>query len=98
MRGVHCFTPFRASPRNAHFKPVPLRPYDVTTINNCLQRESAMDEVETKQYCVTVKVWVWAEDANRAEDIVFDEMEYLVGADTPVRGFEVGQAAEDKEP
>lgn len=57
-----------------------------------------MDEVETKQYCVTVKVWVWAENANRAEDIVFDEMEYLVGADTPVSGFEVGQAAEDKEP
>lgn len=57
-----------------------------------------MDEVETKQYCVTVKVWVWAENANRAEDIVFDEMEYLVGADTPVRGFEVGQATEDKEP
>ena len=28
MRGMHGFTPFRASPRNAHFKPVPLRPYD----------------------------------------------------------------------
>lgn len=56
-----------------------------------------MDEVETRQYCVPVKVWVWAENPERAEEIVFDQMEYLLGADAPVNGFEVSQANEDKE-
>lgn len=53
---------------------------------------------ETKQYCVKVKVWVWADNAKHAEDIVIDQMEYLLGVDAPVNGFEVGEAHEDKEP
>lgn len=56
-----------------------------------------MDTVETKQYCVTVKVWVWAEDAKHAEDLVFNEMDYLIGVDNSLNGFEMGEVQEDKE-
>ena len=56
-----------------------------------------MDEVETKQYCVTVKVWVWAENAEHAEDIVEGEMDFLVGVDNPVAGYMIGEAKEDQE-
>ena len=54
-------------------------------------------ENETRQYCVTVKVWVWAEDTDHAKQIAVDDMNYLCGLDTPIAGFEVGQAEEDKE-
>jgi hypothetical protein len=54
-------------------------------------------EVEPRQYCVTVKVWVWALEPQHAEDIVSDEMKFLTGVDNPIAGFEVGQAEEDKE-
>lgn len=56
-----------------------------------------MDEVETKQYCVAVKVWVWAEDANHAKQIAIDDMNYLCGLDTPIAGFDIGEAKEDQE-
>lgn len=56
-----------------------------------------MDEVETKQYCVAVKVWVWAENAEHAEDIVEGEMGFLIGVDNPVAGYEIGEAKEDQE-
>lgn len=56
-----------------------------------------MDEVETKQYCVAVKVWVRAESAEHAEDIVFDELDYMIGTDKPINGCEVGEAKEDEE-
>lgn len=57
-----------------------------------------MEEVETKQYCVTVKVWVWAEDAKHAMQIAADDMNYLCGLDTPIAGFDVVEVNEDKEP
>lgn len=56
-----------------------------------------MSEVETKQYCVTVKVWVWAEDAIDAEELVKDDLKYLCGLDTPVAGFSVKKTEEDLE-
>ena len=52
-----------------------------------------MEKVETKQYCVTVKVWVWAEDANRAEDIAKTEINFY-----PAAGYAVVEVNEDKEP
>ena len=54
-------------------------------------------ENETRQYCVTVKVWVWAEDADHAKQIATDDMNYLCGLDTPIAGFDVGAVTEDKE-
>ena len=56
MRGMHGFTPFRASPRNAHFKPVPLRPYDVTTINNCLQETRVQTFLPYSDYATSARV------------------------------------------
>ena len=56
-----------------------------------------MDEVETKQYCVTVKVWVWAENQTDAKELVIDDMNYLCGLDTPIAGFDVGNVSEDTE-
>jgi hypothetical protein len=56
-----------------------------------------MDEVETKQYCVTVKVWVWAEDAKRAEKVAVNSMNYLCGSDAPIAGFDVVEVNEDRE-
>ena len=55
-------------------------------------------ENETRQYCVTVKVWVWAEDADHAKQIAVDDMNYLCGLDTPSAGVDVVTAEEDKEP
>ena len=54
-------------------------------------------EVEPRQYCVTVKVWVWALDADHAKQIATDDMNYLCGLDTPIAGFDVVTAEEDKE-
>lgn len=56
-----------------------------------------MEEVETKQYCVTVKVWVWAEDAKLAEKVAVNSMNYLCGSDAPIAGFDVETVREDKE-
>lgn len=56
-----------------------------------------MEEVETKQYCVTVKVWVWAEDAKLAEKVAVNSMNYLCGSDAPIAGFDVETVKEDKE-
>lgn len=56
-----------------------------------------MDEVETRQYCVAVKVWVWAEDAKRAQKIAVMSMNYLCGTDAPIAGFDVGEAKENEE-
>lgn len=55
------------------------------------------EETETKQYCVTVKVWVWAEDEDHAKQIAVDDMNYLCGLDTPIAGFDVETAEENKE-
>lgn len=54
-------------------------------------------EVETKQYCVTVNVWVWADDEAHAEKVTEEEMNFLTGVDNPVAGFCVIKAVEDKE-
>jgi hypothetical protein len=56
-----------------------------------------MDEVETRQYCVAVKVWVWAENQTDAKELVIDDMNYLCGLDTPIAGFDVGNVSEDTE-
>lgn len=55
-------------------------------------------EFEPKQLCVTVKVWVWALDEAHAKQIVVEDMNYLCGLDTPIAGFDVGEAVEDQEP
>ena len=54
-------------------------------------------EAETKQFCVMVKVWVWAENETDAKELVSDDMSFLCTADTPVAGFDVVSVAEDKE-
>jgi len=56
-----------------------------------------MNEVETRQYCALVKVWVWAEDAKHAEKIAEEEMNFLMGVDNPVAGFAVVEVNEDGE-
>ena len=56
-----------------------------------------MDEVETRQYCALVKVWVWAEDAKRAEKVAVNCMNYLCGSDAPIAGFAVVEINEDGE-
>ena len=61
-----------------------------------IETETETDN-ETRQYCVTVKVWVWAFDTQHAEDLVADEMKFLVGVDNPLAGFDVVTAEEDKE-
>ena len=54
-------------------------------------------EVETKQYCVTVNLWVWADDEAHAEKTVEGELDFLHRLDNPVSGFCVIKAVEDKE-
>jgi len=54
-------------------------------------------EVETKQYCVTVNVWVWADDVTHAEKTVEEELDFLHRLDNPVSGFAVIEANEDQE-
>ncbi len=46
-----------------------------------------MDEIEKKQYCVTVKVYTWAEDAHVARDQVAAELEYLCSVDSAITGY-----------
>ena len=48
-----------------------------------------MDEVETKQYCVAVEVWVFADNADHAEDIVREEMDWLISVENPICGARV---------
>ncbi len=60
-----------------------------------------MDEVETKQYCVTVKVYTWAEDAHIARDQVMAELSYLCSVDSTITGYihpSLNDVEEDKEP
>jgi len=55
---------------------------------------------ETKQYCVTVKVYVWALDASHAADSVIDDLTYLTKCDGGVVGFihpTAADAVEDTE-
>jgi hypothetical protein len=56
---------------------------------------------ETKQFCVTVKVYTWAESAHIARDQVIAELEYLCSVnDSPITGFvhpSVDDVEEDKE-
>ena len=54
-------------------------------------------EVETKQYCVVLKVWTWAENAKHAEDVAQEEMTYLAKCDNPIAGFAVVESYEDGE-
>ena len=54
-------------------------------------------EVETRQYCALVKMWVWAEDTKHAEKIAEEEMNFLTGVDNPVVGFAVVEVNEDGE-
>jgi len=56
-----------------------------------------MSEVETKQYCALIKMWVWAEDAKHAEKVADEEMKFLVGVDNPVAGYAVVEVNEDGE-
>lgn len=54
-------------------------------------------EMETRQYCALVKVWVWAEDAKHAEKVAVNCMNYLCGSDAPIAGFAVVEVNEDGE-
>jgi len=54
-----------------------------------------MDEIETRQYCVTVKVWVWAENAEHAYNIARYVMRCHLDQD--VAGYEIGNVSEDTE-
>ena len=52
-------------------------------------------EVETRQYCVAVKVWVWASDKDHALDITRYVMRCHLDQD--VAGYEIGNIKEDQE-
>jgi hypothetical protein len=45
------------------------------------------DEAETRQYCVTVKIYTWAVDKYTAIDNVIEDLEYLIEADSAITGF-----------
>lgn len=42
---------------------------------------------DQKQYCVTVKIYTWAENEREAVKQVTGELEYLCELDSPVNGF-----------
>ena len=44
--------------------------------------------MEEKQYCVTVKVYVWATDKTDAVSKVYSDLEYLTECDGGISGFE----------
>lgn len=48
-----------------------------------------MDEVKARQYCVAVEVWVVADNADHAEDIVREEIDWLISIDNPICGLRV---------
>ena len=56
---------------------------------------------ETKQYCVTVRLYTWAVDEEEALINVTGELDYLCKmADAPINGFihpELSDVEEDKE-
>lgn len=54
-----------------------------------------MSEQEAKQYCVAVKVWVWAFDEEHANNIARYVMRCHLDQD--VAGYEIGDIEEDKE-
>lgn len=59
-----------------------------------------MNDTETKQYCVTVKVYTWAEDSHVARDQVLAELGYLCSVDSMITGFihpSLKDVEEDKE-
>ena len=54
-----------------------------------------------KQYCVTVKLYAWAESPKEAAKGVKSDLEYLIDIDSTICGFinpEEQDAVEDKEP
>lgn len=55
---------------------------------------------ETKQYCVTVKLYTWAEDKQEAVDNVIADLDYICKSDSYTTGFihpELFNVEEDKE-
>ena len=42
----------------------------------------------TKQYCVTVKVYVWADDKADAVSKVYSDLKYITECDGGISGFE----------
>ena len=42
---------------------------------------------ETKQYCVTVEIYTWAESPEAARDQVISELRDLMRQDTTLSGF-----------
>lgn len=54
-----------------------------------------MDEFQ--QYCVTVKVWVFAEDADDAKQIMVHNMGYANSHGHSIVGFDVVTAEKDEE-
>ena len=56
---------------------------------------------EQKQYCVTVKLYTWAEDEQEALDNVMGELDYLCHFDGPINGYihpELPDVVEDTTP
>ena len=52
-----------------------------------------MGNAETKQYCATIKVWMWAFNENHANRMAED----LAKNQLDVAGYEIVELKEDKE-
>lgn len=55
---------------------------------------------DPKQYCVTVKVYVWADTPEEATDMVYSDLEYVTECDGGISGFihpTAADAVEDTE-
>lgn len=69
----------------------------MASVDQTREHDQVKTEIETRQYCALVKVWVWAEDAKHAEKVAEEEMHYLSKLDSPVAGFSVVEVNEDGE-
>jgi len=55
---------------------------------------------ETKQYCVTIKLYTWADNEETAIDQVISELDYICEGDNNLAGFiypSLTDVVEDKE-
>jgi hypothetical protein len=58
------------------------------------------DEAETRQYCVTVKIYTWALDEQDAIGNVIGDLNYLCSTESAIAGFihpKLPDVMEDKE-
>lgn len=56
---------------------------------------------KTKQYCVTVKIYTWADNQETAIDQVISELDYICEGDNNLAGFSypnLADVVEDEEP